>query len=320
MPKCRLARARICLRLRAKSFFVASMTTKSLPVFGARLEPLVQPEVLLGHLEHALLDEGHHAPRVRCVVAAREVRPGREDAQHVAVTRGEHPRHAGQNRHARQAGNIRESGRRRGLHAEERHEDRALAAEVHVRQVVVERAGLDGADRRTQRRLAREQTAAEARAPLEDHFVQHLVLLVRVGRHHRILHRQAKDGVEADEVRRKQHRASALQRGEVLFALDAHQAANALARAPPPDAALDDAAEEIAEVRARDALALGLGALREAFREIDARHLPPLGRQPVRERARCLADRRERAERQQADQPDEGNQEAAHAGAPLYRL
>src|SRR6185436_20662519 len=108
MPKCRLASARICLRLSEKSFFVASMTTKSLPVpcilvngsfiggasiepdfaFRARLEPLVQPKVLLGHLEHALLDESQHAPRVRRVVAAREIVPRRIDAQHVAGASG----------------------------------------------------------------------------------------------------------------------------------------------------------------------------------------------------------------------------------------
>src|SRR5258706_6794752 len=143
MPKCRLARARICLRLRAKSFFVASMTTKSLPVpcilvngsfmasasiesgfpFRARLEPLVQPEVLLGHLEHALLDESQHAPRVCRVVAAREIVPRRVDAQHVTGTAGKHPRHARQHRRAGPAGNIRDSGRRRSLHAEKRRED-----------------------------------------------------------------------------------------------------------------------------------------------------------------------------------------------------
>src|SRR5260221_6511905 len=106
MPKCRLARARICLRLRAKSFFVASMTTKSLPVpcilvngsfmasasiesgfpFWARLESLVQAEALLGHLQHSLLDVSQHAPRVCRVVAAREIVPLPADAHHIAVT------------------------------------------------------------------------------------------------------------------------------------------------------------------------------------------------------------------------------------------
>jgi hypothetical protein len=123
-----------------------------------------------------------------------------------------------------------------------------------------------------------------------------------------------------DEVRREQHRAAPAQRGDVLLALDAHQAADALARAPPPDAALDDAAAEPAEVRARDALALGLCHLREALLEVDARHAPALGHQPEGEPADAVAERGEHAERQQMQRPEEEDADAGHAGTPLYLL
>src|SRR5688500_16618613 len=90
----------------------------------ARLEPLVQPEVLLGHLEHPLLDESHHAPRVRVVVAAREIAPRRIQPRPVAAA-GKHARHARHDGGAGAAGNIRESRHGGGGHAEKRYEHRA---------------------------------------------------------------------------------------------------------------------------------------------------------------------------------------------------
>src|SRR5207302_7539244 len=68
--------------------------------------------VLLRHLEHAFLDERHHAARVRRVVAAREVMPCRIESRHVAAAR-QHARHAGHDARAGRARNIRQAERDR---------------------------------------------------------------------------------------------------------------------------------------------------------------------------------------------------------------
>src|SRR5918992_3394618 len=96
--------------------------------FRARLEPLVHPEVLLGHLAHALLDEGEHAPGVGRIVAARKAGPRRIEARDVSAA-GQHAGHTGHHLGASDARNIRQSyGGGRG-HAEERHEDRGPGPE-----------------------------------------------------------------------------------------------------------------------------------------------------------------------------------------------
>src|SRR5690348_15972958 len=92
----------------------------------ARLEALVRPEILLGHLEDALLDERVHAAHVRLEVAGGIVLPLRIELHHVAVAHlaRDHRDHRG----ARELREARERGDGRRLHAEERHEDRVALA------------------------------------------------------------------------------------------------------------------------------------------------------------------------------------------------
>src|SRR5258708_13478890 len=144
---------------------IASITTKSLPcpcIFAkriftasfslvrrglarrARLEAFVRPEILLGHLAHALLDEGVHARDVGLHVAGGITLPRRIKAHHVAVSHlarddRDHPG-AGESREPRQR---RDGG---GGHAEERREDPAPDAQVHVGQEKEGLAPLDPPD------------------------------------------------------------------------------------------------------------------------------------------------------------------------------
>src|SRR5215831_14733213 len=95
-PKWRSASARTRSGVRSTRCRTPSITTKSLPwpcilakrirmaLFSpvrrglagrARLEALVRPEILLGHLAHAILDEGVHAAHVGLEVARRIVLP-----------------------------------------------------------------------------------------------------------------------------------------------------------------------------------------------------------------------------------------------------
>src|SRR4051812_28963140 len=97
---------RTCSRESETAWRTPSITTKSLPwpcilverslmvsfslvrrrlARRARLEALVRPEVLLGHLAHALLDEGVHAPHIGLDVARRIVPPCRIETRDVAV-------------------------------------------------------------------------------------------------------------------------------------------------------------------------------------------------------------------------------------------
>src|SRR5688572_9091062 len=144
---------------------------------GAGLEPLAQPEVLLGHLQYALLDEGHHAPGVDMVVAARKIAPRRIQPGDVAATAWKQARHARHDSRAGGAGNIRQPGDGSGGHAEKRYEHRAVRAEVEIRQVVIERAGLDDLDAALDPGLARQHDAAEARTALVEARLEHRIFL-----------------------------------------------------------------------------------------------------------------------------------------------
>src|SRR5512147_459433 len=75
----------------------------------ARLESLVHPVVLLGHLGDALLDVGVHAARVGGEVIGGEIVPRRLDAHQVARAAGQHARHAGQNLRAGDARDARQA-------------------------------------------------------------------------------------------------------------------------------------------------------------------------------------------------------------------
>src|SRR5689334_12769762 len=86
----------------------------------SRLEALVRPEVLLGHLANALLDEGVHAARVGRVVVARKTLPRRIAPQLVSGAARQHARHAREHAGAREARDSRKAGDRRRGGREER--------------------------------------------------------------------------------------------------------------------------------------------------------------------------------------------------------
>jgi hypothetical protein len=267
--------------------------------------------VLLGHLEHALLDEGQHATRIRVVVAARVVAPWRVHPRHIAAAARQHAGDARQDRGAGGTRNIREPGGGRRRHAEERREHRPARTEVEVGQEVVRHARLDGADAGPQAVLPQDQAPAEASAPAAQQRIDERILLPRIHARNREVHRDARDRhVEADEMRREQDHRPAGERLEVLEPLDLHQPLDALARRPPQDAALDEAAAKGPEVRARKALALARRHLRKALLQVDAGHVATLGNQPEQERAGRVADRGYGAQRQEMHQPHEEHHQA----------
>src|SRR5450432_3214005 len=116
MPKCRSAMERTSPRESATRWRTPSITTKSLPwpcilvkrslmvcrrgvgrgpillspvrrglARRARLEALVRPEILLGHLFHALLDECVHAAHIGLDVARRVILPRGIEARDIAL-------------------------------------------------------------------------------------------------------------------------------------------------------------------------------------------------------------------------------------------
>src|SRR5512135_2939619 len=62
----------------------AILCVKARLALGTRLEAPVHPIVLLGHLEHFLLDVGVHAARVGLDILGREILPRRLEAGDVA--------------------------------------------------------------------------------------------------------------------------------------------------------------------------------------------------------------------------------------------
>jgi hypothetical protein len=151
------------------------------------------------------------------------------------------------------------------------------------------------------------------------------VLLPREHRHHVRFGGEARAArVQPHEVRHEEDRGPIAQRLQVLQPLQAHQAHDPLAPRPPQDAALDEAPREGAKVRARQALARRGVHVREAPLEVDARHAPALGDQPVERAPEGVAERRLRAERQEVHEPHEREDQPAHdpggGGAPGGRL
>jgi hypothetical protein len=101
-------------------------------------------------------------------------------------------------------------------------------------------------------------------------------------------------------MRYEQDRRRPAERLQVLHALDPNQSFDVLARRPPEQRVVQEAAAPGGEVRARQAFALGSGHPWKALGEVDARHLASLGDQPECEGAERIAERGQRPSRQQA--------------------
>src|SRR5882762_11958211 len=130
------------------------------------LETLVRSEVLLRHFAHALVDKGVHTARVRLIVVAREIFPGRIAPQLISGAARQQARHTGQHactgepRHARKSSD----GRRRG--GEERHEDRVARSVVLIGKIVERNPLLQRGERRAHAFLAGNRALApEPRSP-----------------------------------------------------------------------------------------------------------------------------------------------------------
>src|SRR5262245_64445848 len=101
----------------------------------------------------------------------------------------------------------------------------------------------------------------------------------------------------------------------MLETFELNQRLDPLGRRPPEDPPVDEAAQESAEMRARDRLALLLAPLGKAFGEVDARHVAPFGDEPEHHRSHSLADRRDGAKRQETHEPHERDEDAAKESA-----
>ena len=111
----------------------------------------------------------------------------------------------------------------------------------------------------------------------------------------------------------------------MLVPLQRNEAVDPLRRRPPQDAALDEAATERAEMRARQLFPLCGVHAGKAFLQVDARNAAPLRDQPEHEGADRVANRRYGAKRKKVHEPHEPEHHPAeqplHCGlAPLGTL
>src|SRR3990167_3283993 len=133
-------------------------------VARAGLEDLEGPQVLLGHVPQALLDDLIHARGIARAIAVREILQRRFENHLIAASAGEQARETRNDQRIGQARQPTERGECRGRHAEERHEYRLALAKILVRQIVKREPLLEPADHGTQALLARQQETAEAHA------------------------------------------------------------------------------------------------------------------------------------------------------------
>lgn len=281
------------------------------PEFARRtgLEAAMDPVVLAGHVADLGFDPGVHPRGVGDRVVAGEVGPGFADRQLVALSARQHARDAGQDAGAGGARQAWQAGDRRRRDAEKRHENRVAPARVEIGQVVERAAGLHRLDRRPHAVLAREQQlVAETAAAAEQDPVEDCIGLRRVDADdveaHR--HRHAA-GVEAEEMRgEKDHRAAGGTFGVYPFrADDANQALDPGATAPPEDAAFEHAATEQAEVGFDEMFTVDRRKFGKTEVDVDLGNPPPLASETVERQAEGFAERREQAQRQEMQQPEQ---------------
>ena len=92
----------------------------------------------------------------------------------------------------------------------------------------------------------------------------------------------------------------------VMQPFDADEPHDPLFGRPPQDAALEYGASERLEVTPQETPALRFARSRKAQPQIRETHAPALGRDDVRAQAESASQRREQRERQEMQQPHEG--------------
>ncbi len=285
---------------------------------GQALEPLVQPEVLVGHATHVRLDPLVEAQRVGYGVVAGHAFERRADPHAVTGGAGQALREIGQHHGTGHPRDARGPDVGRGRHAEERHHLGALAAVGLVGRVPDDAAALEHADHVADA-VARDQAGSRsAAAPLHELLDQRVLRgLVHHPQGPRIRH-EAGLHLEHREVRNQQDHATplGLRAIDVLQALDLRQRQQPLAGGPPGQRGLADRDADAAEVLAQDPFALGLGELGQAQREIAARDAPLRQRQAERERAERAAHLQQAGIRQAGERPQQADREP---GRPVLR-
>src|SRR5689334_9393789 len=103
---------------------------------GSRLEPLVQPVILLGHFTRPLFDESVQAPGVGLKIAAWKIPPGRVKSCDIACAARQLTCHAGNDDRMHNPCDAGQRGDRSRRYAEKWRENGVARTEIHVRQVV----------------------------------------------------------------------------------------------------------------------------------------------------------------------------------------
>ena len=232
--------------------------------------------------------------------------------QLIAGPSGQHACHAGHDARAgkaRQPGHAGDRGRR---HAEKRQKNSVARPVVLVGQVIKRPAFFQGRERRAHTLLAREQALpTEARAAVEQAAVENGVFLIGVHAGKIPFAAQARPtGVERDKMRRQQNQWPAHFALQVFAPADAHQARDALARRPPQQAAFEHAAPQRAKMPPRQRNYFIPPKRRKAAHEVEQTDLAAFARQPVEQHAEGLADARQQHQRQEMQQPQQGDRYA----------
>ena len=243
----------------------------------------MQPHVLIGHLEHPLLEFLSDAQRICRIVFGGEVLPVIRDIDDIAVLGHAHrqEQHLGL-RQARQPAHHRQRGR---LHAKERQEDRVARAVVHVGKIIKRHALPHGPDDGPQIAviaLGNQDRIAKPQAPLEGRLVPGRVglgLIERAASHAQI---QGNAGrVKPGKVRSNHDdRLLGIVAQKFLVALKAHHGRDILGAALPQDSVIQRGPAEPAIGAFGDGKALLFGFVRKAQSQVGERHLAPFRNRP----------------------------------------
>ena len=278
----------------------------------------MQPEILLRHFKYSLFNELIHAARIRDVIAARIIFPGRIKGQHVSRCAGQQARDARHHLRASHLRDARHRGHRRGRHAEERNERAILDALILIRRIDERHACAHALEDGTQSLLARiEALIAEAGTLFQQQLGQVNIFLVRIHAHRiGMLRYPLAADVHADEMRREQDGGLTLQRIKMLSSFDTDQAGDVRPAGPPQQSPLNETTGEHFEVITQQLLAPDIVHVGETQTQIDVRHAPPFSGQDIQERAQGIADPYQHPKRQKVYQPQHQHTKSRQHGFP----
>ena len=278
----------------------------------------MHPVILFGHGAHHAFDPFVHPPGVGFDIIRREIRPGITYFNAIALSAGQHPRHAGDDGRTRQPGEAGQPGNGGRLNPKEGNENRIPAAKIHVRQVIERAAGFHGPNAGAGAFLAGEQQliAKPAAPPKKQAIKNGIRLFGKNADDVKARGNRCAAGVQTDKMRRQQHdRATGFTQGVDFFlTLNADQARQALAAAPPQQAAFQHAAAERLEMRPGQFIPLRPGQFGKAQGKIDPHNMPAFFCQEVQHPAQAAPDRRQQGQRQEMQDPEQRDDEAIQHG------